>query len=363
MERFVIINDLPAMGGMGVYAFCLYDRLKKLCEVDHLFLDCRGGRFLAINETGVTTTILHKYLPSLRSAFLDKAYLHTLLYFSKFPKYSLYHIANQNLSLLRIQPKVITCHDLARVRFSPRHRPLFSILLRGLKHAKMIIAPSRSTKLDIVNYYGLPPERVRVIYEGVDREIFSPLMNLDIRRELGVDEGCFLIMHVGPEIEDKNVGRLIEAVFLLKEKLPVRLLRVGRQSKEIRKKIHELGLEREIIYVEGVSSRKLAQMYSVADVFAFPSLYEGFGLPLLEAMACGCPVMASNTSSLPEVVGDAGMLVDPYDVNGFSKAMYEVLMNDELRKEMIRKGLKRAQTFTWERAAKETLQVYEESLS
>jgi len=346
---------------MGTYAFSLYEKLKGLCEMDHIYFNYQRLRLELIDSNGGTRILgIAEFLPTQNGLF-RKALFHIQLH-KKIPEYELYHIANQNLSLLKTLPKVVTCHDLARIRFSQRHKPFFSILLRGLKNAKLIIAPSKFTKMDIVSYYGLPPARIRVIYEGVDRKIFSPSRDPNIRTELGISDDCFLIMHVGSEIEDKNVWRLVEAVYLLEKKLPIHLLRVGQQSRRIRKKIHKSGLEKNVTYVECVSPKGLAQMYSAANLFVFPSLYEGFGLPLLEAMACGCPVLASNITSIPEVVGDAGILVNPYDVEALSKTMYKMLRDDGLRKEMVQKGLERAHMFSWERTAKETLQVYEDAL-
>ena len=104
----------------------------------------------------------------------------------------------------------------------------------------------------------------------------------------------------------------------------------------------------------------MPKFYNAADVLVFPSFYEGFGLPPLESMACGTPVITSNTSSLPEVVGDAGIMIDPYDVDTLAKSMYQILTNDELKNDMVKKGLERAKMFSWEQAAKETSKMYEE---
>lgn len=119
-------------------------------------------------------------------------------------------------------------------------------------------------------------------------------------------------------------------------------------------------LQNDVIFTGYISDGDLPALYNAADLFVYPSLYEGFGLPPLEAMACGCPVITSNTSSLHEVVGDAGIMVDPYDVDRLADAMHKVLSNDGLREDMIKKGLERAEMFSWEKTARETLKVYEE---
>ena len=121
-----------------------------------------------------------------------------------------------------------------------------------------------------------------------------------------------------------------------------------------------LGLEREVIFAGYVDEDELPAWYNAADLFVYPSLYEGFGLPPLEAMACGCPVITSNTSSLPEVVGDAGIMVDPHDVDALADAMERVLTDESLREDMRRRGLERAKRFSWQRSAREMWDIYEE---
>jgi len=120
-----------------------------------------------------------------------------------------------------------------------------------------------------------------------------------------------------------------------------------------------LGLTREVIFVDYITQLDLAYYYSSATLLAYPSLYEGFGLPPLEAMACGCPVVISNTSSLPEVVGEAGIMVNPYDTDSLAQAMRRVLTDDKLRDKMVRRGLEQAKKFSWEKTAEQTLEVYE----
>lgn len=134
----------------------------------------------------------------------------------------------------------------------------------------------------------------------------------------------------------------------------------GWKYKSIFETVDILNLQKDVIFSDYVPDEYLTLLYNAADLFVYPSLYEGFGLPPLEAMACGTPVITSNTSSLPEVVGDAGVMIDPYDVDGLAKAMFEVLTNEGLREDMRKKGLKRAKLFSWEKTAKETLKIYEE---
>jgi glycosyltransferase involved in cell wall biosynthesis len=172
------------------------------------------------------------------------------------------------------------------------------------------------------------------------------------------------VLYVGSEDPRKNLPRLLEALTLVRERLPsVKLIKIGSPqylslAKRLRERIKELGLSEAVLWCEHVSDQDLAQFYNVGDVFAFPSRYEGFGLPLLEAMACGTPVVCSNAASLPEVVGDAAIMVPPQDAQGLADALYEVLTEQKLRDELRRKGLRRVRRFTWERRARQTVAVY-----
>jgi glycosyltransferase involved in cell wall biosynthesis len=158
---------------------------------------------------------------------------------------------------------------------------------------------------------------------------------------------------------------LIQAFHNLKnkERLPHKLVIAGKKGwlyREIFKTVDTLGLAGDVKFTGHVPWEDLPFLYNLAEIFVYPSFYEGFGLPPVESMACGCPVITSNTSSLPEVVGDAGILIDPRDKEGLSKAIHETITDDDLRRRMRTKGLQRAKRFSWERCARETLKVYEE---
>jgi glycosyltransferase involved in cell wall biosynthesis len=235
--------------------------------------------------------------------------------------------------------------------------------LKGLRNAKRVIAISKFTKRELVEKLGHPPKKIDVVYLGVDSSEYRPLRSF--KKPSCFGEGK-TILCVGTEDFRKNVGTLVKAFYKLKKKLPtVKIIKVGRpRSKRGRKKllnlIGELNLKKDVAFVEYVPEEDLPLFYNSADLLAFPSIYEGFGLPPLEAMACGLPVITSNASSLPEVVGDACIMKDPNDVDGFANAMYEVLTNDGLKKDLIKRGLKRAKLFSWGKTAEKTLKVYEE---
>ena len=172
------------------------------------------------------------------------------------------------------------------------------------------------------------------------------------------------ILFVGNISPRKNILALLQAFNKLKKRgIKHKLVIAGKKDQryeQVLKTLNELNLGGEVIFTGYVPEEDLPKLYNAADLFVYPSLYEGFGLPILEAMACGTPVVASNVSSLPEVAGDAGLLVNPQDVDALTNAMYKVLTDDKLKESLIDKGLERAKFFSWEKTARETLEVYKE---
>ncbi len=265
-------------------------------------------------------------------------------------------------------PTVITVHDLAFLLYprfltsdSARYYGQVDLAARGADH---IIAVSESTKRDTVRLLGVPPEKITVIYEAA-HPLFTPMADPEAlarvreRYRLPPD----FILFVSTIEPRKNIPTLLRAFRRLRDnyKSKATLAIAGNRGwlvEEVDATIEELQLGDSVRCLGGVPNEELVYLYNAARLFVFPSFYEGFGLPPLEAMACGTPVIVSNTSSLPEVVGDAGWLVNPEDVEGLTVAMYRILSDENLRREMRTKGLARAATFSWERAARETLQVY-----
>lgn len=271
------------------------------------------------------------------------------------------HLPNQDFgryALFLETPYIVTVHDLVRtcIRFGKEtvtERILLKLDIRGIKRASQVIADSQNTRNDLIKYLAIPDDRISVIYCGVDHSLFKPynIKPLDKR----------YILYVGSERPRKNLDRLFEAFAKLKTEFPeLKLVKVGTPGRSetyrrnTMRKLDSLGITQDVIFIDFTSELELAYYYSSASLLAYPSLYEGFGLPPLEAMACGCPVVASNTSSLPEVMGEAGIMVDPYDTDSLAQAMREVLTNSKLRDDMVRKGLEQVKKFSWERAAEQT---------
>jgi glycosyltransferase involved in cell wall biosynthesis len=235
------------------------------------------------------------------------------------------------------------------------------------RRAAAVITISEASKRDIVRIYGIDPNKVTVTPLGVDPvfRVYDPChIDAVVRRKYGI-HGRF-VLYVGGFDFRKNVRLLVSAFARIRRGHgPIKLVMVGKIPGgrdpvfvQVLQTIETLGLAQDVILADFVPNEDLALLYNGAGAFVFPSLYEGFGLPALEAMACGTPVVAYNRSSIPEVVGDAGILVDDLDVNTLADAVSAVLSNPEAAMSKREKGLARAKEFTWEKTAVETMKVY-----
>jgi len=271
------------------------------------------------------------------------------------------------------RPVVLTIYDLGFLRRPELYRASSHLYLKqftpiSARRAKRIIAISASTKKDIIRFFGVSPSKVDVVHCGVE-EMFLPVNNHqrldDFRTRRGLPEK--MILFVGTLEPRKNLERLLQAYARLKKRknLSHKLVIIGAKGwhyQEIFAAERELGLKGDVIFAGYVPQGELPLWYNAAELFVYPSLYEGFGLPPLEAMACGTPVITSNVSSLPEVVGEAGLTVDPMDSEELAEAMNHVLSDGALRQSMQERGLARAGLFSWAKAAQETVEVYRRAL-
>jgi glycosyltransferase involved in cell wall biosynthesis len=265
--------------------------------------------------------------------------------------------------------KVLTIHDLSFLRVpecaDPRLRwYLGQVVPRSVRRADYLLADSESTRRDLIELLGVPPERAQVIYGGVD-PTFAPVEDKAalqaIRERYAL--GRPFILAVGTLEPRKNYPNLIRAFAQARERahLPHVLLIVGKKGwvyEPIFAAVEELGLQDVVLFPGFVPDAELPALYSAADLLATPSFYEGFGLPPLEAMACGTPVVVADVSSLPEVVGDAGLRVDPHNVDALAEAILSLIQDSALRRSLRATGFVQARKFTWDKAARELLTVY-----
>lgn len=259
---------------------------------------------------------------------------------------------------------VVTVHDLFTFKLNYKKRTKekeLNVLRRIERKAERVIAVSESTRNDLLEIVPALKSRVVVIPEGVDEKFFTSGFIPEAISKYRISTPY--ILYVGAADFHKNLLRLINVFKRLSKKTPHNLILVGKLTErhnQIIGLVKRFGLNNRVLFTGSVEEEDLPSVYKGADLFVLPSLYEGFGLVLLEAMASGTPVVASNTSSIPEIVGDAALLFDPYDEEDIYNAIYSVISDDSLRDNMKKMGVNRARLFSWEKMAKETSLVYEQ---
>ncbi|HEY9769575.1 MAG TPA: glycosyltransferase family 1 protein [Coleofasciculaceae cyanobacterium] len=264
-------------------------------------------------------------------------------------------------------PQIVCVYDLIPLKYpelSPKWKYYYLYVLPFiLKQSQHIICISEYTKQDIVRNYRLNPESIDVVYLGFDRDLFFPQPDSDILQKYSLDK---YLLYVGDMRFYKNLSRCLAAF----DRLPLKdyqFVITGKKDDffypEIERQTAQLAAKERIIFLDYVPNADLPGLYSSAQSLVFASLYEGFGLPVLEAMACGCPVIASNTTSIPEVGGESVFYVDPYSVEDIAQGMYQVLSNVELRNKLRDRGIERSQLFSWNRTADNVRQIFRNCLS
>jgi glycosyltransferase involved in cell wall biosynthesis len=268
---------------------------------------------------------------------------------------------------------VVTIHDCIHLMF-PQYLPNRAAyayargsMWNAARKADRILTVSEASKRDILHFFNVAPDKIDVVYNAIDERFWRVPREEEVAR---VRERYQLahrfVLYVGNIKPHKNLVRLIEAFDRLRHMEgfeDVKLLIIGDEISKLpalRRAVHSHKLHKQVRFLGYLGDDTLAILYRLASVFVFPSLYEGFGLPPLEAMACGTPVVTSNVSSLPEVTGDAAVLVDPTQVDSIADGMRRVLANPELAAEMREKGLRRAREFSWERSVERIHDIYEE---
>jgi len=267
-------------------------------------------------------------------------------------------------------PVVLTVHDMTHARYPETMDPLWRwykkiFFKASLRRASRLIAVSRFSASELAEIHPEHKAKIEVVYEAAAERFFSPEPRENETAEriakLGIEPPYFL--HVGTANPRKNLSRLLKGFDLFKKKFnrPHRMVCVGARGwlcDEMEKLAETLSAKRDLIFTGRIAEEDLLALYRGAEALVMPSLYEGFGLPVLEAMASKCPVITSNVSSLPEIAGDAALLVDPLNETEIAEAMEHIAGIPALRKEMIEKGLKQVARFSWERSARETAEIY-----
>lgn len=362
--------------GISVYVTQLLRELEK--DNSNEYLRCALPRwyinFKNINKSYVPRRILdklEKIVWLLSGRFIKQKAAHN--------KISIFH-ATHPLFILPSTKKfrsIATIYDIIPLLFPEKYRIktaygrfLYKKAIAALPHLDRIITLSYTSRNDICRILGIPKEKITPIYLGVQKGFF-PITDIGrlnkVKQKYNI-KGKY-ILNVGGVDYRKNILSLLEAFAQLikKSKKSISLVLTGsgiflnkEQKVKIFNKIRDLNLENFVTICGLVPFEDLVLLYNGAELLCFPSLYEGFGLPIVEAMACGTPVVTSSTPSLAETAGDAALLINPQNPEEIAKGMYKVLTDKNLREALIKKGLERASKFSWEKTARETLKVYEE---
>lgn len=372
----IVVNSIPAKGivtGIGRYVRSLYDSILKQNGVDVTFFDgIRLEKVLPPSTDPTRPVALVDRLVSLPWWLLAglravywlgfEARLNVIL---KRLGASLYHETGFFPAKVNACPQIFTIYDLSLIKtphFHPKDRVAFFRLFfkRRLSFAEQIITISEFVRREVLELLPLAPNKVTAIPLSPSEHFFPrPYSSVnDVVAKHGLKKPY--ILAVGSIDPRKNLRLLIRAIALLERK-DLMLVIVGWRGwgyGDLAKELEKLKAKIPVRFLGYLSDEELASLYTGAHFLVYPSLYEGFGLPVVEAMACGCPVICSNTSSLPEVAGDAAVFVSPYDVEGLAEKMKLLLDDEPLRQDLIHRGFSRASQFSWERTAEETLRLF-----
>ncbi len=276
---------------------------------------------------------------------------------------------------LKDQPMVITCHDLINY-FYPQNlqgsvqtpwisNALWRRSIHGMKHANHIVTVSQQTAHDVTQILGIPSAQITVVPNATSG--FHPLFPLEreaLRQHYQLSPDTTCLLNVGSNHPRKNIITILQVIQYLKtQQIPIQFWKVGEDfTSEQQAWIQAHNLQSFVTYLGKPDQSTLLQLYNAADMLLAPSTHEGFGITLLEAMACGTPVITANTSAMPEVVGDAGVLIDPLNVEAIAAALLHLRRDSTYRQALIQKGLERVKVFTWEAVAETIAQIYESLL-
>lgn len=343
-------STLGQKTGIGLYAANLLRALRQVAP-QHEYIELAWGRS---HELRTDQRLYWQQWALLRQARKKRV--------------DILHVPGFDAPFFKPCPVVLTVHDLIG-RIFPHNLPPVSRfywsfwLPRSIRWADVIIADSECTKEDLIRWAEVSPEQVHVVYLGVDSS-FYPLQDeqaleaVRVRYKLPKE----FILYVGTIEPRKGLDTLLIAYAKLANEIPQDLVIAGKQgwyTQSLFKLVETYKLGQRVHFIGYVADDDLPRIYNLATLFVYPSRYEGFGLPPLEAMACGVPVICSNAASLPEVVGDAAWLIPPDSPAVLAAAIHKVLENEQLRAIMKSKGLERAKRFTWEETARRTVEIYE----
>jgi len=352
----ICIDTHAALGhktGIGHYAISLLDALRRVAP-EHEYVPIRGRREVRMR--------LHRRLGWQQGC---------VPWYARRVRADLLHVPGFDAPRWRVCPIVLTVHDVIGLLFPANLPPISRFywsrwLPRTVRWADRVITDSEHTRRDLIRMLGISPQRIDVVYLGV-HQAFRPLEDRhrlsEVRHKYRLPPS--IILYVGTLEPRKGLDTLIAAYAALASDIEHDLVIAGKSgwyTEPLFREIQAQGLTGRVHFTDYVADEDLPALYNAADLFVFPSRYEGFGLPPLEAMACGTPVVCSDASSLPEVVGDAALLVPPDDPDALAAVLHRVLGDRALQGTMRAMGLDRAGGFTWDKTARQTVEIYERLL-
>ncbi len=356
--------------GIGTYVRNLLRHLSRIDQRTEYVLLCRAADCAGIEELGEN----FRAVPESAPAYSIREQLRIPMDLRR-EGIDLFHAPHYVLPPLTPCRSIVTIHDCIHLRF-PQYLPnrlayayARSSLWVATHRSNRVLTVSEASKRDILRYFRVPESKINVIPNAIDErfgEVPSADEVLRVRERYQLNDP--FVLYAGNIKPHKNLERLIEAFHTLRRGGldTVKLLIIGDEISKyatLRRAVHKYKLHKHVRFFGFVPDKTLAVLYRLASVFVFPSLYEGFGLPPLEAMASGTPVITSNVSSLPEVVGDAALLIDPYEADAIAQAMRRVLTDAALREDLRQRGLQRVKEFSWERSVRRVHAIYQEVIA
>ncbi len=373
----IIINGhslKPPLTGIGHYTQCLLQGLQHNARIRELVCIPKiNNDDENLDKKNYWSTKINSFIRSLPGTYAALNKFRNINFKKKVASFSEKNFIYHEPSYI-LRPysglKICTVHDLSHIhypQYHPRERVKFLLkhLAISIEHAQHIITGSHFVRREIIDFFKLPANKITTVYHGVAK-IFRPRAENDLKPVLARYQllGKKYLLYIGTLEPRKNIERLIQAFCRLPPQWRAQypLILVGSKgwcSYKLEKLIHQLTQKEQFYYLGYVPEEDLPYLYSGAHAFVYLSLYEGFGLPVLEALASGIPCMTSNVSSIPEVVGEAGLLVNPWDVDAITAALSRLLSDPVLRADLKRKGLLQAAKFSWQSCVNNTIDVYE----
>jgi glycosyltransferase involved in cell wall biosynthesis len=362
--------------GIGVYVRELISQLVDIDKENQYFIivNKHGDRSFvpsADNFSILETYITHKHY------FIKDLWIQFFLPFLlEANRIDIYFNPRYILPFFKGKTKmVVTIHDMIAFLYPEIWLGISGFRIRNYiklssQRADTIITDSIWAKKDIVRILNIPEDKIKVIYCGINKKLFKPIPDLSmqrlVKRKYGIRKN--FILTVGPMGTRKNHDRLIDVYSILPKYIreDYQLIITGEKKgtyNDLLKKVRKTCLAGDIVFTGFIPGKEMPMVINAASLFIFPSLYEGFGIPLLEAMSCGTPLLVSNVSSIPEVVGNAALLFDPYNINEMANAIDRAINDKDLRQKLVQRGFERIKKYSWENTAKEILGVFEEVYS